>query len=71
MSIIAEEMFDTRKIERFLQEGKITPEQYEAHLASLEDCADNTDTSHVNMVGHNRGRRIDRGDESPVEEDEG
>lgn len=33
-------LFDVRVVDRNIVKGKITREEYEAHLASLEDCAD-------------------------------
>jgi hypothetical protein len=71
MPKISEEMFDVRKLERFLNEGMLTPEQVEEHLASLEDCADNVETSTVHMVTHHTGRRIVSSDEDRHEEEEG
>ena len=35
-----ENKFDLRNVERNLKRGKITQEEYDAHLASLEDCSD-------------------------------
>ena len=37
MPKISEEMFDVRKLERFLNEGMLTPAQVEEHLASLQE----------------------------------
>lgn len=38
MSSINENLFDIRVVERNIARGKITREQYEAYLTSLEDC---------------------------------
>ena len=40
MSQIDERLFDKRVVERNIKRGKITREQYEAWLASLEDCTE-------------------------------
>jgi len=40
MSTIDERLFDKRVVERNIKRGKVTREQYEAWLASLEDCGD-------------------------------
>ena len=40
MSTIDERLFDKRVVERNIKRGKITREQYEAWLASLEDCSE-------------------------------
>jgi len=71
MSKLNEDMFDVRKIDRFLAEGEITPEQVQAHLDSLEDCSDNMETSAIQMVGHDRSRRAVHSEEGGQEEDEG
>ena len=36
--------FDKRLVERRLRKGELSPEQYQAHLASLEDLAGRTDS---------------------------
>jgi len=71
MSDPNEEMFDVRHLERFLQEGRITPEQMASRLASLEDCSANTEKSSIVMVAHERTRRPHTDDEGGQEEDEG
>lgn len=40
MSNIDESLFDIRVVERNIARGKVTREQYEAYLASLEDVAE-------------------------------
>ncbi len=35
-----EKLFDTRLVERHIEQGLITREEYEAYLGKLEDCAD-------------------------------
>ena len=48
MSQIDERLFDLRVVERNIKRGKVTREQYEAWLASLEDCVElSTDTETV------------------------
>lgn len=61
--------FDTRVIERFLAEGRVTREEYEAFLATLEDCEADADVSSVKFVAtaSSRGPWTDAG----PEEDEG
>ena len=53
------ELFDLRNLERYFAEGKLTKEQYDAHLADLEDSADNADVSSVQMLSHRRVRRME------------
>ena len=67
---LPEEIFDVRKRERFLQEGLLKPDQVEAYLDGLEDCADNADYSSVQMISHARGRVTSAGPEHGPEEDE-
>ena len=53
MSTIDERMFDKRVVERNIKRGKITRAQYEAWLASLEDCSElseDTETVFVTRV---------------------
>lgn len=53
MSTIDERMFDKRVVERNIKRGKITRKQYEAWLASLEDCGElsvDTETVFVTRV---------------------
>jgi hypothetical protein len=66
-----EEVFDVRKLERALQEKSLTPAEVEAWLAGLEDCSANAETSHVQMIAHDRTRRALVSDEGGQEEDEG
>jgi hypothetical protein len=58
MSQIPEDMFDVRKIERFLHEGLLTQDQVDAWLAGLEDCSANQETSSVQMIAHERASRV-------------
>lgn len=53
------ELFDLRNLERYLSEGKLTREQYEAYLNGLEDSSDTADQSNVQMLSHRRVRRIE------------
>lgn len=71
MSQISEDMFDVRKIERFLSEGLLTQEQVDAWLAGLEDCSANQETSSVQMIAHERARRVHFSDDHRADEDEG
>lgn len=65
-----ESLFDIRKVERFIAEGRITREQYQAYVDSLEDCSADADTSTVRFVaGH--GRTSVGGGEPHPDEDEG
>jgi hypothetical protein len=71
MSQIPEEMFDVRKLERFVQEGLLTREQVDTWLSGLEDSAANSEQSSIQMVAHDRNRRILIAEEGGQEEDEG
>lgn len=42
--------YDTRTIERFIREGKISDEEYEKYLASLPDAADKAETLEAEFV---------------------
>ena len=42
--------FDLRTLERSLAKGKITPEEYEAHLASLPDVGPKVADFHAQFV---------------------
>ena len=61
-----DKLFDVRVVERNITLGKITREEYEAHLASLEDCADKGESLSANLV-FTRGR-IDVGGEMDDDE---
>lgn len=65
-----ESLFDIRKVERFIAEGRITREQYQAFIDSLEDCSGDAETSSVRFVA-GQGRASFAGGEAPPEEDEG
>jgi hypothetical protein len=49
MSQVDESLFDVRHVERFIAEGRITQQQYNDYLDSLEDCSKNADESAVRM----------------------
>jgi hypothetical protein len=49
MSQVDETLFDVRHVERFIAEGRITQQQYNDYLESLEDCSKNADDSAVRM----------------------
>jgi hypothetical protein len=66
MSKLSEEIFDLRTLERYLNDGTLTREQYEEYLAGLEDCASNADTAAAQMVAYRRSRRT----ETQYEEDD-
>ena len=70
MPKIPEEMFDVRKLDRFVAEGILSRADVDAHLESLEDCAADADQSSVLMIGHARHRGDGSGDGSH-EDDEG
>jgi hypothetical protein len=67
---LPEDIFDVRKRERFLQEGLLTQDQVDAYLSSLEDCADNMETSAIQMVSHGRVRGNISFEDGGPEEDE-
>ncbi len=69
MPKITEDMFDVRKIDRFLAEKELTPAQVEEYLAGLEDCSENAEQSGIQMVAHDRSRRAVMSEEGQ-EEDE-
>ena len=69
MAQLPPEMFDLRHIDRYLAEGKVTREQDDAHLASLEDCADDAEPSAVRFIVSER--RAAYGSGAPGLEDEG
>ncbi|MFT5680667.1 MAG: hypothetical protein ACI8RZ_001573 [Myxococcota bacterium] len=53
MSNIHERMFDKRVVERNIKRGKVTQAQYDAWLASLEDCtelSEDTETVFITRV---------------------
>ena len=53
MSTIDESLFDIRVVERNIARGKVTREQYEAYLSSLEDVSEHgapTETMFVHRV---------------------
>lgn len=54
MSQLPLHMYDVRHIERFLAEGKVTREQYEAFLAEIEDCSENLEKSSVRFISTDR-----------------
>lgn len=49
MSQVDETLFDVRYVERFISEGRVTREQYDAWLATVEDCAKLGEESSVRM----------------------
>jgi len=78
MSKINEEKFDVRQIDRFLAEDREKPageqtylKELTAYVESLEDCSDNVDQSTIQMVGHDRHRRVVYSEEGAQDEDEG
>ena len=53
MSNINERLFDKRVVERNIKRDKVTRQQYEAWLATLEDCAEmseDTETVFITRV---------------------
>lgn len=63
-----ERLFDSRVVERYIEEGLVTREEYTAYLASLPDVAEDGETSGIQMIVHPRARRVGGGGD---EEDEG
>lgn len=43
MATTSDHLFDKRLVERHLDRGVLTRDDYEAHLANLSDCAENMD----------------------------
>jgi len=62
MSTPSFEVFDVRTLERYLEDGTITRDQYDTFLASLEDCADNAEQSSIQMQMHRRARNLHSAD---------
>ncbi|MDO9280496.1 MAG: hypothetical protein Q7U06_01205 [Pseudomonadota bacterium] len=71
MSKLNEEMFDVRHLDRYLAEKVVTSAQLEEHLAGLEDCSENLEQSAIQMVAHDRHRRVVFSEEGGQDEDEG
>lgn len=63
------ELFDIRHIERFLEEGKVTPEAYQKYLAALEDSAEDAEVSAVRFIASDPTRRAMPGDATGPEEE--
>jgi len=51
-----EESFDLRNLDRFLQDGTLSQEEYQAFLDQLPDDSDAADYSNVQMAIHRRRR---------------
>jgi hypothetical protein len=47
---VDEAMFDTRTLQRHLAAGRLSPEEVNRHLASLEDCADQAGLTATRMT---------------------
>ncbi len=47
-----ERLLDIRTIERNIKAGKVSQEDYQKYLESLEDCADEAEETETQMVLH-------------------
>ena len=45
-------LMDTRTVERNIKSGKISQEDYQNFLASLEDCAEEGEETETKMIHH-------------------
>lgn len=45
-------LMDTRTVERNIKTGKISREDYQKFLSSLEDCADEGEETETQMIHH-------------------
>ena len=43
MAIGSEHLYDKRLVERHLDRGVVSRDEYEAHIAGLSDCSENVD----------------------------
>lgn len=68
---VSADPFDVRHIDRFLAEGKVSPEQYQAHLDSLEDSSENLDKSNVRFLSYNRHGPVGYGENARQDDEEG
>ncbi len=47
-----ERLLDIRTVERNIKAGKVSAEDYQKYLESLEDCADDAEETQTQMVLH-------------------
>jgi len=48
------QLLDVRTVKRNIQAGKVSHEDYQKHLDSLEDCADMGESTETQMILHCR-----------------
>lgn len=47
-------LLDVRTVERNIKAGKVTREDYQQHLESLEDCAEMGEATETEMILHRK-----------------
>ena len=52
-------LMDIRTVERNIKAGKVSQEEYQQYLESLEDCADEGEETETQMVLHASGEEVD------------
>ena len=45
-------LMDVRTVQRNIQAGKVSEDEYRTYLESLEDCADEADETETQMILH-------------------
>tara|TARA_B100000900_G_scaffold361622_1_gene334450 strand:- start:1100 stop:1279 length:180 start_codon:yes stop_codon:yes gene_type:complete len=45
-------LMDIRTVQRNIKRGKVSQEEYQKHLDSLEDCADEAEETETQMILH-------------------
>ena len=45
-------LFDVRTVQRNIKSGKVSEDEYRAHLEALEDCADEAESTETQMILH-------------------
>tara|TARA_B100000575_G_scaffold221476_1_gene181876 strand:+ start:689 stop:868 length:180 start_codon:yes stop_codon:yes gene_type:complete len=45
-------LMDIRTVERNIKRGKVSQEEYQKHLDSLEDCANDAEETETQMILH-------------------
>ena len=48
------QLLDVRTVERNIKAGKVSREDYQKHLETLEDCAEMGESTETQMVLHSR-----------------
>ena len=45
-------LLDVRTVQRNIKSGKVSEDEYRAHLEALEDCADEAESTETQMILH-------------------